>query len=176
MAVQLTDKGEKKLFESGYDGDEVIVGLYNEDNNITYDNADITNGFEEYVYGVYNDHESDADVAENAIDPGERATISRVEESEPDRTGSYSRQTTELSVQYVRRDAGRIDISRDLSTTITHSAATFDVSDNTRVVNAMFVALKETNNLHFTIPLDERIVLDNIDGELVVSGGEVFLE
>jgi len=176
MTVQLTDLGEKQIFEDAYDGEEFIIGLYNEENDVTYSQPDVTEGFEDYIYGVYNNPQTTSDVPNNTVAPGERATVAQLEKSEPDKSVSYSRQTVEASAEYVRRDSGRLNLSRDLSARVSFPRIVFDVKDNERVVNAIFVILEETGNVHFTVPLDEQIVLDNVDDELVINGAELFLE
>jgi len=155
MVTLLTDKGEFEILKEAYAGKEIRVGLYNE------------SGTRGPAYG--------GEEADNEVSVREGSTVNTVSNTEPDRSGSYSRQTKFVDVSNIRRDAG-FKLSNDLSAKVLVPNVVFDVSDATRDVNAVFVVFGETGSLHFTCFLDETYDLSEIDDELTVTNIELYIE
>lgn len=179
-----TDHGEYEMLKNAYEGREMIVGLYNEaeGSETRHENPrgrlDVTGSgaelLEENIEGVSQDkvYMTEAGLEKNVI------------RTEPDATKSYSRQEVTVSADQIRRASGFAG-SRDLTSKVTLPPVEFNVRNNTREVNTVFVMDKESGNIHFNCPLSQRLILDylprtpdgeNVGSTVTVNNIELFIE
>ena len=177
MTIRLTDQGEYEMLQEAYDGAEMIVGLYNEKgsdrDNTPQEPEDSSSDDNEVIDDVNFDFIIGGGGSSGGSDDGETFTPqndkvslteagleSTVRKTEPDRTKGYARQSVTVSADNIRRASG-FSTSKDLTGKLTLPPVTFNVEDNTREVNAVFVMFKKSGNIHFNSFLDRRLVLDN---------------
>lgn len=167
MTIRLTDHGEYEMLEKAYDGAEMVVGLYNESGSESDDTPDEEEVIDDvnFDFVIGGDAEDDS-IQRNKVSLTEAGLESTVRKTEPDRDKGYSRQSVTVSADNIRRASG-FSISKDLTGKLTLPPVTFNVKDNTREVNAVFVMLKKTGNIHFNSFLDQRLVLDNFPVDAV---------
>lgn len=166
MAIVLSDRAEQEILEEAYAGESVIVGLYYETGGRLDSENDSNKNYATTDDGAPNDRWGTT--------LSERAKLSRIEETEPDGS-AYQRQTATVSQANIRRDPG-FSSSTDLSSKISLPPVSFDVSDSTLPVNAVFVIYDKTGDVHFNTFLDQTYQLQNYDGEVTISNVELIIE
>lgn len=166
MANSLSDQGELEVLRRAYAGETLTVGLYNETGDIpdytrTIGEDDPDNDpniIDSVEFNFFIGGSSETEVEDDQITATQGSSLSHVAQTEPERTLSYSRQEVEIQQGDIKQVFGFKDTT-DLSVSLEVPKVEFNVSTNSREINAVFVA--NDGELLFTAFLPQDYVLDD---------------
>jgi len=180
MSNTLSDQGELELLRRAYAGETLTVGLYNESGNIPEYTTVIEDGseastedtIESVNISLFVEPTVETDIKDDKITVTEGSTLSDVSKTEPDRSLSYTRQDVDIKQSDIKQVFGFKD-DLDLSASIEVPKVEFNVSSNTREINAVFVA--KGDDLLFSAYLPQNFRLDS-ESSVKVTNVKLLLE